>query len=96
MMQKNDYDWDFRFGDFELRDNYTLEVGYTRHFKDLYLRLWRGDKFYVGATLKFFDGINEGSLSDDIIAIKFRDLPIEIQVACITCARRIKNLQAFS
>ncbi len=95
-MRKNDYDWSLRFGDFELRDNYTLEVGYTKHFQSLYLRLWHGDKFYIGATFKFLKSIYAGDFSDDIIAVKFRNLPPEIQADCIHCAERIKNLQAFA
>ncbi len=97
MMLKNDNDWTFRFGEFDVGDGYTMEIGYTYNFTIMYVRVWHRDKFYVGATLHAFENKDKAfeGWPGEVIIDKIKDLPPNIYDACMKCAERAKNLRAF-
>lgn len=97
-MQKNDHDWTFRFGEFDVGEGYTIEIGYTYNFTILYVRVWHGDDFYVGTTFHAFENMDStgSSWPGEMIIEKIKDLPPHIYNACIKYVERIKNLQAFA
>lgn len=93
-MQKNDGGWTCRFGEFDIGDGYTLEVGHTFNFTILYVRLWRNENFIVGTTLHDFKNL-PANLNGEINK-RIKALPPSIHKACVSCAERVEKLKAFA